>query len=503
MSDLTAALTQAETKRITAESEVELLQHGAYDSLPQVVTNPTISALKPQFIALQTEYARLSAAFNPGYPKLVELKAQLDQDRRAIAAQVDNVAQAARRSYAAAAAQEASLRDEIQAEKQKDLALNDALLKDSVLSREVQTNRDLYKNVLQRMEEISVAAQIPLSNVSPVAEGAVPLAPSRPRKKIDLAIAGVLSLLVSLGLSFLLDQLDTRLKTPEEIEEYLNLPTLAVAPDFEKLSTTRPRQKRLNESGKYQAINARTRAASAFALPDSYKRGAGEIYRTIRTNLIFSRAGSPPKTLLFTSSVESEGKTWTVLHTAAAFAHTGAPTLVVSADLRRPRCDKLLNWHGDIGLSDALIGRCEPHEVVRRVEGHAFSFLSAGTPVPNPAELLSSIRMREIIESLTRYYPFILFDSAPVMHASESIAIAAMVDGVVIVVGARTAKRTVRAACQRLKSVDARLLGVVLNGVDIRHPDYKEYSKYYHRYDDDGTDKTAIVTSSTVEPRNI
>ena len=500
MSELTRAVTDAETRRITAESEVELLQHGGYDSLPEVVNNATISGLKPQLVALQTEYARLSAAFNPAYPKLVELKAQLDQDQEAISAQVNNVAKAVRRSYKAAVAQETRLRDEIEAEKQRDLALNDALLHDAVLSREVQTNRDLYKNVLQRMEEMSVAAQTPLSNVSAVADAAVPLAPSGPKKYRDVAIAGVLSVLLSLALTFVLEQLDQRLKTPEEIEAHLNLPTLAVVPDFANLFRARGDLRRRLTAGRARvtSIVSPSGSTNALSLLDTYKPGASEIYRTIRTHLVFSRPASPPKTVLFTSSVETEGKTWTVLHTAAAFAHTGAATLLISADLRRPRCDRLLNCQGEEGLSDALVGRRDAHDVIRRVDGQAFSFLSAGSPVPNPAELLSSARMREIIDSLTTYYPIILFDSAPVMHASETIAIAAMVEGVVIVVGARTSKKTVRAACDRLNAVDAKILGVVLNGVDIRHPDYREYTKYYYRYDYDGENGSALVGSSSL-----
>jgi len=187
--------------------------------------------------------------------------------------------------------------------------------------------------------------------------------------------------------------------------------------------------------------------------------------------------------VLFTSAVKEEGKTWNVLHTAAAFAHTGAPTLLVSADLRRPKCDKILQCENCLGLSDTLVGHYEPDEVIRSINGKNFFFLSAGSRVPNPAELLASVRMREVMDALLSRYAFILFDSAPLMLASESLAMAAMVEGVVMVVGASTPKKTVRAACDRLTMVDAKVLGVVINGVDITGPDYKEYSHYYYSYD--------------------
>jgi succinoglycan biosynthesis transport protein ExoP len=483
MSLLTTALTEAETKRITAESLVELVNHGDYDSLPQVVNSPIISGLKPQLVSLETEYARLSAAFNPAFPKMVELKAQLDQDQREITEQIRNIAAAVRRDYKAAIAQETRLRGEIEAEKQRDLALNNALLKDAVLSREVQTNRDLYKNVMQRMDEMSLAAQTPLSNISIVENAVRPLSPSRPKTRKDLAITGVAALLIGLALSFVLEQLDKRLKTPEEIEAYLDLPTLAIVPDFAKLAKSR---RSLGKALTSRSGGAGRKYISATIEPPSpfsgYSSGRGEVYRMIRTNILFSRAGSPPKTVLFTSSIESEGKTWTAIHTAAAFAHTGAATLLISADLRRPRCDKLLNCNDTIGLSDVLVGRCDPQEVIRSISGQTFSFLSAGSRVPNPAELLSSVRMRQVVDSLAKRYPFILLDSAPMMHASETLAVATMVEGVVMVVGASTPKQSVRAACERLVSVEAKVLGVVLNGVDIQRPDYHEYTRYYYRY---------------------
>jgi succinoglycan biosynthesis transport protein ExoP len=493
MSLLTKAFTDAETKRITAESLLELVQHGDYDSLPQVVNNPTISALKPQLINLKTEYARLSAAFNPAFPKMVELKAQLEQDQREMTAQIRNVAAAVRRDYRAALAQETQLRGQIEAEKQRDLALNDALLKDAVLSRRVQTNRDLYKNVMQRMDEMSVAAQIPLSNISIVENAVRPLSPSRPKKRKDLAISGVGAVLIGLALSFVLEQLDKRLKTPEEIEAYLNLPTLAIVPNFAKLAKSRGAlgsavSKKLSRSpqGKYMSVMSKPPSPldRPTLSPDGYSSGRGEIYRMIRTNILFSRAGSPPKTVLFTSSIESEGKTWTAINTAAAFAHTGAATLLISADLRRPRCDRLLDCHDMIGLSDVLVGRCDIQEVIRSINGQGFFFLSAGSRVPNAAELLSSVRMRQVVDSLAKRYPFVLLDSAPMMHASETLAVATMVDGVVMVVGPSTPKQSVSAACDRLASVEAKVLGVVLNRVDIKRPDYHEHTRYYYQYED-------------------
>jgi succinoglycan biosynthesis transport protein ExoP len=495
MGDLSKAFTDAETRRIAAESQMELVQHGEYDSLPQVVNNPSISALRPQLINLEAEYAKLSTAFNPEYPKLAELKAQVEEARSAMSNQIGNIAVAVSRDYKASLGQEQKLRIEIQAEKQRDLALNDALLKDAVLTREVETNRDLYKNVLQRMQQMGVAERTPISNISIVEKAAPPLGPSSPKKLIDISISGLLALLLGLGLSFVLEQLDNRLKSAEEVESFLHLPSLAIAPDFTKVESSKPMLRRL--SGDWNATNGRTYAAKGkqarTSVFEGYRTGKGEVYRAIRTGLLYSRAGAPPKTILISSSIEGEGKTWTAVNTALAFAQTGASTLLIDADLRRPRCHEMMESENGTGLSEILVGQCEPAGLIRRVNGHPLFFLAAGSKVPNPAELLTSVKMREVTQSFAEQYDYVLIDSAPMMYASDTIGIATMVDGVVVVLGAHTSKHNARRACNRLLQVGAKVLGVVLNGVDIHHPDYREQRRYYFSYDNYNRESESFV----------
>jgi succinoglycan biosynthesis transport protein ExoP len=485
MGDLTKALTEAETRRIGAEAEMELVRHGAYQSLPDVVANPAISALRPQLVALEAEYARLSTAFNPAYPKLAEVHAQLEQARYAMKAEIEDVANAVTREYKAAIAQERKLGGEIQVEKQRDLALNDALLGDAVLAREVETNRDLYKNVLQRMQQMTLAEQTPLSNISVLQRASPPLRPSHPKKLIDLTITGLMALLTGLGLSFVLENMDNRLKSAEEVEKYLGLPSLAVVPDFRKLLNRRSTLIRLRgERVKARHRQPKVRDQSPrLALLEGHHAGKGEVYRSIRTSLLFSRAGAPPKTVLFTSSIEGEGKTWTAVNTALVFAHTGARTLLIDADLRRPYCHAMIESENATGLSEVLVGQCEASDLIHRVNGHPLFFLSAGSKVPNPAELLTSSRMRDLMMSLSEQYDFLLIDSAPLMYASDTIGMARMVDGTVLVVGADTPKQSAKRGCDRLWRVGSTVLGVVLNRINIHHSDYYEHSREYFAYD--------------------
>jgi polysaccharide biosynthesis transport protein len=484
MMDLTRSLTEVETRRITAEAQMEQVNAGDFDSLPQVVSNPAITSLKPQVRRLQAQYANLSTAFNSQYPKLAEMKAELFEASSSLGREIAGVAKSIKRDYQTALDQEKKLRAEIDEEKERDLDLNDASLQDAVLSREVETNRDLYKSVLARMQQIQVGERAPVTNVSVVDRAVSPPFPATPKTLRDLAISGLFALVCGIILAFVFNQLDNRLKTGEEVEKYLSLPNLALAPDFDKL---RPKV----SVGRHLERARRLLLGSAGSGSNGingylYPPARGDVYRSIRTAIQFSRAGSPPNKILITSAIEGEGKTWTAVHVASAFAQTGARTLLIDADLRRAQCHETLSLENQVGLSEVLVGQLEAEEAVRHLADRKLYLLSAGSQVPNPAELLTSSRMLEVLTSLSEEYQYIFIDSAPLMYASDTIGIATMVDGVVLVAGFDTPKQDVKRAAERLSLVGANILGVVLNRVDIRAPEHRQYSRYYFSYERGG-----------------
>jgi polysaccharide biosynthesis transport protein len=487
MSDLNKALTDVETQRMTAQAQLKLVQAGDFESLPQVVTNPAVTALELEVRRLQAEYARLFTSFNPGYPKLDETKAQMDAAQRALTVEIRDVAKAIERTYAAADAAEKRLRAEIDAEKARDLAINDASLRDAVLAREVEANRRLYQNVLQRMQEMEVTEQAPLSNISIVDNAVVSRFPSAPTKVRDICVAGLIALLAGIGVAFFADQQDDRLHTVEEVEEFLRLPSLAMVPDFSRLGSLSSRRKFLNgasatQVGQTDGTNEHLRRNLTAYHPRGYITGTAETYRMIRTSLLFSRAGSPPRTIMVSSAIQGEGKTSTTANTALVFAHTGARTLLVDADLRRPNCHSLMNEPNQRGLSDVLAGQLRLDEAIRPTTVDNLFLLTAGSPVPNPAELLTSSKMRSTMDALRQDYDTTLIDTAPLLLVSDTCAMATMVDGVVLVAGASTPKYNIQRACQRLQHVGAKVLGVVLNRVDIHEPGQHDFRSYYLSY---------------------
>jgi succinoglycan biosynthesis transport protein ExoP len=489
MEELTKALTEAQEQRIKAEAEMEEVKSGDYDSLPEVVNNLMVQNSKPEADRLEAEYAELSAKYTDGYPPLMEVKAKLVESRRRINREVASIAHAVERNYKAALGREQELERLVSNERRHDFAQNDASLKDAVLAREVDTNRELYQNVLKRMQEISVDKAAPLSNISVVEEAVPPPYPSNPKKLRSLALSGFLALIGGIAFVFLLDQLDDRLKSVEEIESYLQLPGLGMIPDFTKFSGSRPLRTFEGFLSASSNGNGKTATKDSDAVVSSRQSidMRMEAYRSLRTALLYSRAGGAPKTILFVSALPAEGKSTTVSGTALAFAQTGAETLLIHADLRAPR--RMRPEVKSSGLSEILVGQVEPKQAIRRLDNWrtedygGLYLISAGSAVPNPGELLTSKKMHKVLRELSNVYKFILLDSAPFIFASDSIGLATMVDAVVVVARSTTPKQAVRSVCRRLTAAGAKVYGVVLNGVDLSRSPYPDYTRYYAAYE--------------------
>lgn len=474
--DLGRALTDAETDRIKLQAELLLVRSGSYGSLPEAINNPTLTALRPQLDQLEAQYASMSTQFNPDWPPLQKLKARLDASRARLSREQELVATAVERQYRAAADREDQVRQALKQEENRALSLNDAALQDAVLTRDVETNRELYKNVLKRMGEMEVAEQTPMSKVTVVDWGEPSRLPSSPNLPKAVVIAMLFALIAGIGAAFVLDRLDGRFKTPDELERDLRLPNLASVPELAPSSpnlllSTRVGQ--IDPKGRTELILTKTPE-----LDPSITYLAEESYRSIRTSLLFSQALETPRRVLFTSPLPREGKTHTAVNTASAFAQTGARTILVDADLRKPSCHLALRQENWAGLSELLSGAADPKQVLELATERLF-FISAGLPMSNPSELLTSARMRQILSMLGADFDHVFIDSAPVLVASDTIGLATMVDAVVLVVNPETPKHAAREACTRLIKAGALLLGVVLNRTRASDTAYRRMKEYY------------------------
>jgi succinoglycan biosynthesis transport protein ExoP len=346
-----------------------------------------------------------------------------------------------------------------------------------ILQREADTNRELYNAILKRMKDVEVAADLHASNVSIVDPATVPQGPSSPRKVRDLLAAALLGLMGGLGLTFLLEHQDDSFKSAEEIESYLMVPPLGMIPDSRRSKSIGYGPKPASPPELFQPPTSGRRGASL--LPYGFQSSVGEAYGMLRTALMLSQAGAPPKTTMITSATPSEGKTTISVNLAVSLSGSGKRVLLIDADLRRPQCHEQLGTSNQFGLTEVLSGTGEFDDLIRPTGFPNLFLLSSGEIPPNPSELLGSDKMREVLSMLGERYDHLLVDSPPVTVVTDAVILSTLVDGVVLVAHKRTSRRQVKAALSRLRYARAKVFGVVLNMVG---PSVFGYNTPYFRY---------------------
>ena len=297
---------------------------------------------------------------------------------------------------------------------------------------------------------------------------------------MTVAVALMISLLFGAGLALFLEYLDDTIRSTDEIESYLQLPALAVIPTMDSSPKRRLLLVGASDTGgdrqgnQELLINADSRSSLA------------EAYRQLRTSLLLSTAGHAPKSLLITSSLPSEGKTTTATNTAISLAQTGAKVLLIDADMRRPRLHGVFNIENAVGLSSLLSREFSEADILAAIKqdpGTKLNLVTSGPIPPNPAELIRSEQMADLLKLFQRHFTHVVIDSPPIASFTDGVLIASMVDGVILVVHAgKSSRQVVRRSRQILTDIGARVFGVVLNNVSLRsQDDYYYYQSYYHR----------------------
>ena len=472
LDELSRRVNDAEAARIGLEAQEQMIQHRSFESLPAVIGSELIAKLKQEAAVLEEEYAGMATQFKPGYEPLDQLKSQVKEAQGRLNHEIQKVVDGIESAYMTAVESEKELRAEMEKQKTVVLAQNDAGVKYAILAREADTNRQLYDSVLQRMKEMGVAADIRASNIFVVDRAEPARYPSHPAKLTDLTISVLLGLAAAMGLALVMESLDNTFKSSEEVTRALGLPSLALVPKFAAINGAIKGAIR-NGSAPRQSPNELIVSRDRFS-------PVTEAYRALRTNLLLSRAGEPPKVTLMTSALSVEGKTVTVVNTAALFASMGMKVVLVDADLRRPRCHELLLGKNGKGMTEVLTGQVDLAEVIRPTPVENLFLITAGMIPPNPAELIGSKSMRQTLDDLREQFDFVFVDSAPVMIVSDSLFIAAIADGTVMLVdSSRTPRALVTEMYSRLSRVGAKVLGVVLNQVDNKRPGYYYQANSY------------------------
>ncbi|HXH09743.1 MAG TPA: polysaccharide biosynthesis tyrosine autokinase [Alphaproteobacteria bacterium] len=481
---LNADLTQARSRRIELESLYRVVQRRDTLFLSQIIENPIVRQIKDQISALELEKASLATTFKPTYAGVTAIQEQIDQARHRLNQEVQRVVRSITSDYTAAQAREQALMNEMEQARQVALELQEKAIEAALLEREVDSDRTLYESVLKRSKETDLTGAVPISNIRVVDRADLPRFPDRTRGKRTLLLGALVGLLGGVGLAFLRNYLDNTLKTPEDIGCFLRLPTLGLVANVGQLK----KHAQTLDHAKRSFLPRRAQAdpcveARGLVFHHHPLSLVSESYQAICTALLFSQPERPPRTILITSSQPKEGKTATAINIATTLARNGAPVLLIDADLRNGNCHRPLGTQNGRGLSNVLTGNREATDLIQTTPITNLWLLSRGDFPPNPAELLGSAKMGQLLESLTTRYAFIVIDSAPLLPITDTVLLATKVEGVVLVTKAMTvARHVVQQACERLAYVRAKILGVVLNQINLQSPEYKDYRTSHQSY---------------------
>jgi len=477
LADLNQEMTKVEAQMIERSAEFDAVKNATVQDFPDALVTDNIRQLETTLADLEQKLANMTSHYGPVWPEVVQLKREVNEVNTQLVREKKRAIQRARAQYQVAVDRRNRLQTALVAQKEMADQLNENSIQYNILQREVETNKQLYEGLLQRLKEAGVAAGLKSSNINVVDRGETPRRVYRPRTAINLALGLILGLMLGVSMAFFIDYLDNTIKTPDDIEKTLDLPSLGVIPAFKMFET--PVGTRLLTAASTQSTDASVDAVLQGS--QDMRSRVWEAYRSLRTSLLLSNSGKPPQIILVTSALPAEGKTTTALNAAIVLAQTSARTLLIDLDMRRPKIGSHFGLNGHQGMSYFLTGNSDLTSQVRKTSVPNLFVVSAGYVPPNPAELIGSDRMDKALKLLRDYFQYVVIDSPPILSVTDALVLSPKVDGVVMVVrGGETPREAVRRASEHLNQVGAKILGVMINDVDIRKSEYRYYYKYYY-----------------------
>ncbi|HEY2389523.1 MAG TPA: polysaccharide biosynthesis tyrosine autokinase [Candidatus Binatia bacterium] len=484
VTDLSALVSKAEGSRVTMETRYQFLVKPDSDPVEYFLDRPSIQKLHLAVLDLQAQRVTLDGRLGPNHPQVEELL----RNERALTAQltseVSREVKGVRAHYDVAVAREQGLRQKLEKLEQEAVDLRDLGSDYARLKDDVDGAIALHQSLLKQRLETSVNSALATSNVRIVERAETPLRPTSPNVPLNLAIGLLAGGACALGATFFCEYFDTSVKSTEEVETLLQMPTLATVPNFALARRSRgPRPLPAPDAVASTDIAAAATVARELVVLHEPWSPTAEAFRSLRTAVLFSTPATPPKVIQVTSGGAGEGKTVSSLNLATALAEAGSRVLLIDVDMRRPACHHALGVDKTRGLSSFLAGQLQLDDVIQTLAAPRIFFIPAGPTPPNPAELVGSQRMRDALQTLREQYDFVILDSPPVLPVTDSVLLSREADGVVLVVkGHDTPRELLRRARDQLIQANARLLGTVVNNVDLGWGDLFFYNRYYGYY---------------------
>jgi capsular exopolysaccharide synthesis family protein len=473
LEELNKQYADAEVDRLLKESRLQQIKSSSPDVIAASLggLDPALVAERQRLSQLNDEYTQLLQTYGSAYPRAKALKAQIEQMQRELAKETNTQISRAQDEFDASALNESKLFAALKQQEEEAYGKGEKAAQFELARNEYEARRLLYDGLQQRLQEAGIMSGLHSTAIHTVDSADVPVAPSRPRTRFNIAVGSSVGVALGCLLALLLEAMDTNLKTMNQIEQILQLPLLAAIPDVDP----------------EHLIPSKFKEHAIAPGPSSWSKIA-EALRGLRTSILLSSPGSPPKVLMLVSTRPAEGKSAVAGLTAITFALNRSKVLLIDADLRRPAIHLRFRTGKGLGLSSVLAGKCTLNEAVLEwPDLPNLHVLPSGPVPPLPSELLSSNQMEDLIDQARKDYDFVILDTPPVLAVTDASIIGRLVDaGILIVRYGSVQKEVVRRAIDLLERSGTHLLGVAVNAVDFASPEYSEYygRKYYEYYGD-------------------
>jgi capsular exopolysaccharide synthesis family protein len=487
LSDLSRDLTAAESDRLQKEALYREAEANR-KQLAELAHNELLQKLEEKAADLQDQYTETLAQYGPRFPKALRIKEEIDGIRGQIAAEQDRVLARIHKEYTAAVTRERLAAAAVAAQKEAVGAQNQLLVQHNILQREFEGNQQLYSSLMQRLKDATVSAGLQSTNIHLVDSALAPVEPIRPKKALNIALGFLAGIVIGVMFAFAQEGIDHSVKTAEDVESMLMIPALAVVP---LQRSVEPAKLSLNRQSWSLTVRGKEKRRVShdevsLAVTEKPQSAVAEAYRALRTSILLSIAPNPPKLLLIASSQAGEGKTCSALNLAQSLAQRKGEVVIVDGDLRKGGIARALGIDNTKGVTTYLTGSTTLADCVQQFPGQPNLWVLASGPTPpNPAELIASDRMAELSKELSSRFEHVIIDSPPILAVTDGTILAGLADGVVLVA---ESGRTHRAGLMRtraiLENAGARILGVVLNKLDLHKEGYYGYGYgyYYSRY---------------------
>lgn len=485
LDELNKQLSAAEADRIVKEARYRIAQTADPELIATMVPESVLATLYKRRAEARAQYAQLGTKYGPAYPRLLQLGSQIQALDADVAEEAGKLIEQSRTEFEASAAAEKMLAESFQEQKQEAFKLNENAVQYAILRRDVESSRELYEGLLRKLKEAGILASLKSSNIQVVDPASTPVDPAVPRIALNLCLALAGGVLLGVAAAVVIENADTSIRTPEDVESQCGLPSLGIIPTI-----------RRHKRASAQARLGKQPEPITIAHPGS---GGTEAFRALRTSLLLSSSIAPPQVIVVTSALAGDGKSFTALNLAIVLAQANQRVLLLDADLRRPTLHNLLSLPMKGGLSACLAGTENPAAAVTEVKQVAgLHVIVAGYSPPYPAEMLASNAMRQLLERWRAEFGFIVLDTPPTLAVTDAAICASLADAVILVARSeKTGRQSLSRAREVLHRVHAKIAGAVVNDIGVDSAGYYAYyghagskhHSYYHQDDGGGEEQ--------------